>query len=159
MNILKYIRQLDYKWVILVFILMGITDGFSTLSNNAELEYLLLFSLYGLVIGGVIGLLFTILLNSWKTNPKIKASVLWIFVLFGIAPMFLAFFDGEEHINSNRGLIIMLVIDIIALSLLALLIWNDKRKLIPLILTVPIWQLICLYWFVGITWKEMNYWD
>ena len=159
MNITNYLKQLDYKIVTLVFILMGISGGFSFLSSSVEFIGKLLFSFYGAAIGLLIGLGFTILLNLWKSNSKVKYRTILTFFLLGIAPMFWAYFDFEEHAISNSGLIIMLVIDFVALIFLGMLKMNDKRKLIPITLTIPIWQIISLYWFICMTWKDMNYWD
>lgn len=155
----NYISNLNYKIIAIVFIIMGITGGFSTLSNGVELIGKFLFSLYGLAIGLILGAGFTFLINSWKSRQETKSKTLLIFIFLGIAPMFWAFFDLEEHIQSKKGLIIMLVFDTISIALLTLLFWNDKRNLIPVLLLAPVWQLISLYWFISITWKEMNYWD
>ena len=145
--------------VTLVFILMGISGGFSFLSSSVEFIGKLLFSFYGAAIGLLIGLGFTILLNLWKSNSKVKYRTILTFFLLGIAPMFWAYLDFEEHAISNSGLIIMLVIDFVALIFLGMLKMNDKRKLIPITLTIPIWQIISLYWFICMSWKDMNYWD
>ncbi|MBL4706341.1 MAG: hypothetical protein JKY54_17570 [Flavobacteriales bacterium] len=157
MNITNYIKQLDYKAIKLVFILMGISGGFSILPDGVDFIGKLLFSFYGVLTGLLIILGVTILLNRWNATTKVKTKVSVIFVLLGIAPMFWAYFDFEEHIKSSQGLIIMLIIDSLALAALILLI--RKEKLILTLLIIPIWQLINLFWFICLTWKEMNYWD
>ena len=143
----NYISNLNYKIIAIVSIIMGITSGFSTLSNGVELIGKFLFSLYGLAIGLILGVGFTFLINSWKSRQETKSKTLLIFIFLGIAPMFWAFFDFEEHIQSKKGFIIMLVFDTISIALLTFLFWNNKRNLIPVLLLAPVWQLISLYWF------------
>ena len=129
------------------------------LSSGVEFMGKLTFSLYGLIVGLLLGFGFAILLNMWNAAPNVKTHVILIFLLLGIAPMFWAYFDFEENMTSSRGLMIMLAIDMVALILVFILNWNERRKLLPTILTIPIWQIISLFWFICLTWKEMNYWD
>lgn len=159
MNTLNKIKNLDYKIIIVIFAIMGLTGGYSVLSDGVEFTGKILFSFYGLLIGLLLGLGFTILLNRWKATPSLKTTTVLTFFLLGIAPMFWAYFDFEEHIESKKGLLMMLGIDLLVLTLLIILKWNEKRKLISAILTIPIWQVIGLFWFICLTWKKMNYWD
>jgi hypothetical protein len=147
------------SFFIIILTLMGLTGGFCILSNGVPFEAKFLYSLLGLIIGLIIGIGFSKFFRWKQLTINNQKSIYFIFVLLATAPIFWAYWDFEEQITSKKGLIIMLIVDVIALALLTFLKWNNKKQLIPLFITIPIWQTISLYWFICMTWKQMNYWD
>lgn len=159
MKLRDYISNLDHKNIIVVFMIMGITGGYSMLASGVEIEGKFLFSFYGLIIGSVTGIVFNQIVNWWNLEKSTKKKVLWTYILFGIGSIIWVFYDFAEHAESRIGLIIMLIIDLAALILLSIILKGTKQKAIPLILIIPIWQIITLSWFISITWSTIEYWD
>ncbi len=152
----------DTYFILAVFILMGLTGGYETVSNGVEFTGKVLFSFYGFVIGLLTGLLFAIIFNAWQTDRKIKKQTKILFLIASIAPCLLIYFDFKENTESTIGSLLFLGINAFVIIFLAFIMQKSKKKRRDFFLNLTIlaiWEIIVIYWFISVSWKIMGYWD